>query len=199
MIFDIFFTFILLFSIVLGIRSGFLAAVFHTCGWLAAVICGFVFNSEIQEFLHEHTHIYDAVKERVSLKFDETISDILFIQNDFSKPFESAVTAATDAAYSIICFVLTVIAVMLILYILLHIFSKKYTDGLIGFADGALGGLIGAVRGVILLLLISLFLFPAISLISPLSADAAAAALESSHFASYIYENNPLGEILSNI
>ena len=71
---DIFFGLILLCSVLLGIRSGFLAAVFHTCGWLIAVICAFVFNSKIRGLLSEHTHIYESIKENISQKFSEKVT-----------------------------------------------------------------------------------------------------------------------------
>ena len=204
---DIFFGLILLCSVALGIRSGFLAAVFHTCGWLAAVICGFVFNSEIRGLLSEHTHIYESIKDNISQKFSETvtqpIADILLIPDGFSgllgNAANPAVTAAADAVYCAVCFVLTVIAVMLVLYIFLRLFSKKFTDGLLGFTDGILGGLIGVIRGIVLVLLASVLLFPAVSLMSPELSESLASCLENSHFTLYIYENNPFAEILDNM
>ena len=200
---DIFFTLILLCSVALGIRSGFLAAVFHTCGWLAAVICGFVFNSEVRELLADSTHIYESIRENISQKFSETITDVLPVPAGFSDILghaaKPAVTAAADALYSTVCFALTVAAVMLVLYAFLRIFSKKYTGGLLGFTDGLLGGLIGVIRGIVLVLLACVLLFPALSLMSPELADSAAASLENSHFALYIYENNPFAEILDNM
>ena len=208
---DIFFGLILLCSVALGIRSGFLAAVFHTCGWLAAVICAFVFNSKIRELLSEHTHIYESIKDTISQKFSETvtqpIADSLLIPDGFSDLLGNAaetaagpaVTAAANAVYCAVCFVLTVIAVMLVLYIFLRLFSKKYTDGLLGFTDGILGGLIGVIRGIVLVLLASLLLFPAVSLMSPELSESLASGLENSHFALYIYENNPFVEILDNM
>ena len=208
---DIFFGLILLCSVALGIRSGFLAAVFHTCGWLAAVICAFVFNSKIRELLSEHTHIYESIKDNISQKFSETvtqpIADSLLIPDGFSDLLGNAaetaagpaVTAAANAVYCAVCFVLTVIAVMLVLYIFLRLFSKKYTDGLLGFTDGVLGGLIGVIRGIVLVLLASVLLFPAVSLMSPELSESLASCLENSHFALYIYENNPFAEILDNM
>ena len=207
---DIFFGLILLCSVALGIRSGFLAAVFHTCGWLAAVICAFVFNSKIRELLSEHTHIYESIKDNISQKFSETvtqpIADSLLIPDGFSDLLGNAaetaagpaVTAAANAVYCAVCFVLTVIAIMLVLYIFLRLFSKKYTDGLLGFTDGILGGLIGVIRGIVLVLLASL-LFPAVSLMSPELSESLASGIENSHFALYIYENNPFVEILDNM
>lgn len=200
---DIFFALILLCSVALGIRSGFLAAVFHTCGWLAAVICGFVFNSEARDLLSARTHIYESIRESISQKFSETITDGLPVPDGFSDILgyaaEPAVTATANALYSTVCFVLTVAAFMLVLYVFLRIFSKKYAGGLLGFTDGLLGGLIGVVRGIVLVLLVCVLLFPALSLMSPELADAAASGLENSHFALYIYENNPFAEILDNM
>ena len=208
---DIFFGLILLCSVLLGIRSGFLAAVFHTCGWLIAVICAFVFNSKIRGLLSEHTHIYESIKENISQKFSEKvtqpIADALPVPDGFSgllgnaaeKAADPAVTAVSNAVYCAVCFVLTVIAVMLVLYIFLRLFSKKYTDGLLGFTDGVLGGLIGVLRGIVLVLLASVLLFPAVSLMSPELSESLASCLENSHFALYIYENNPFAEILDNM
>lgn len=204
---DIFFGLILLCSVLLGIRSGFLATVFHTCGWLIAVICAFVFNSEIRGLLSEHTHIYEGIKENISQKFSENvtqpIADFLPVPDGFSDLLGNtatpAVTAAANAVYCAVCFVLTVIAVMLVLYIFLRLFSKKYTDGLLGFTDGVLGGLIGVIRGIVLVLLASVLLFPAVSLMSPELSASLASCLENSHFALYIYENNPFAEILDNM
>lgn len=204
---DIFFSLILLCSVVFGIRSGFLAAVFRTCGWLIAVICAFIFNSKIRELLSEHTHIYISIEENMSQKFSETvtqpIADALPVPDGFSdflgNAAEPAVAAVADAVYSAVCFVLTVVAVMLVLYIFLRLFSKKYTDGLLGFTDGILGGLIGVIRGIVLVLLASLLLFPAVSLMSPELSESVASSLESSHFALYIYENNSFAEILDNM
>ena len=208
---DIFFGLILLCSVLLGIRSGFLAAVFHTCGWLIAVICAFVFNSKIRGLLSEHTHIYESIKENISQKFSEKvtqpIADALPVPAGFSgllgnaaeKAADPAVTAVSNAVYCAVCFVLTVIAVMLVLYIFLRLFSKKYTDGLLGFTDGVLGGLIGVIRGIVLVLLASVLLFPAVSLMSPELSGSVAGSLDNSHFALYIYENNPFAEILDNM
>ena len=157
----------------LGIRSGFLAAVFHTCGWLIAVICAFVFNSKIRGLLSEHTHIYESIKENISQKFSEKvtqpIADALPVPDGFSGLLGNAgggsgqilaVPAVSNAVYCAVCFVLTVIAVMLVLYMFLRLFSKKYPDGLLGFTDGVLGGLIGVIRGIVLVLLASVLLFP---------------------------------------
>ena len=208
---DIFFGLILLCSVLLGIRSGFLAAVFHTCGWLIAVICAFVINSKIRGLLSEHTNLYESIKENISQKFSEKvtqpIADALPVPDGFSgllgnaaeKAADPAVTAVSNAVYCAVCFVLTVIAVMLVLYIFLRLFSKKYTDGLLGFTDGVLGGLIGVIRGIVLVLLASVLLFPAVSLMSPELSESLASCLENSHLALYIYENNPIAEILDNM
>ena len=137
----------------------------------------------------------------------QPIADALPVPDGFSgllgnaaeKAADPAVTAVSNAVYCAVCFVLTVIAVMLVLSIFLRLFSKKYTDGLLGFTDGVLGGLIGVIRGIVLVLLASVLLFPAVSLMSPELSESLASCLENSHFALYIYENNPFAEILDNM
>lgn len=208
---DIIIILIMLFSVYAGVRKGFSATVFHTCGWLVAVIAAIVFSSQIRNLISERTALYDNIKMSVTKKIQDSaatsVNDLLplpdgvsdFLSNTVNILSTPVINTIASFIYYVVCFLFSVAVIKIILFVIIRLFSKKYAGGIRGFADSLTGGIIGVIRGTVLLLLVLALLFPAVSLVSDSFSDTIVSSLENSQLAFYIYKNNPFIEIITNM
>ena len=204
MIFDILVIFVLAVSMVLGFRSGFLYACIHTVGWLLAVLMGFIWSPKLCVLLNEKTRLpaslENAFYSRFSESFstaDETLRQLPEILSSLIRKTEisfvsQAAQTMPNLCLSILAFLLTALAVKLLLWVLTETLSRKRNDGFTGLADGILGLAAGFLRGILLVFFGFALLVPLCSFLAPETASSVMEALSSSMFAKDLYDNNLL-------
>ncbi len=201
---DIFLICVFTASLVLGYRKGFTASLFHSFGWLGSCVLAYILDGRAGEFLKARTGIYEnifqAVTQNAALNRGAS-EDMLpgLFDEALNRAEDTLVTAITDTVFSVLCFLLTLLAVKILLGLLYRIFSKKKKAGIIGVADGLLGALAGAVRGAVIVLLLLAFACPLLSFISPDLAASLMENLQASHFSLWLYEHNPLLTLLAQL
>ncbi len=206
---DIILGIIVLVSMIIGFKKGLAVTLTHTLGWVVAIICGVCLGKPVQGILKEKTGIYDSINDTLIEKANEAANDpvvngdavpeafVAIRKNLLGTVVDSAGTAVVDIAYTVICFLLIVLAARLVTFVFCFLFSKKHNDGAAGFFDGVLGLLMGAARGVLLALLFLGLVFPFLAITSPELARTITDSLDSSYVAGYLYDNNILMDLLT--
>ena len=95
--------------------------------------------------------------------------------------------------FAILCFALVVIAVKIVIFIIIHLLSKRNNqNGVVGFADGLAGMVTGFAKGMIVVFVLFALMVPVMNMFFPEHIEAAMKALETSRFAGDLYNNNLL-------
>ena len=98
-----------------------------------------------------------------------------------------------DRVFAILCFALVVIAVKIVIFIIIHLLSKRNNqNGVVGFADGLAGMVTGFAKGMIVVFVLFALMVPVMNMFFPEHIEAAMKALETSRFAGDLYNNNLL-------
>lgn len=209
MIVDIIIGIMVLISMIIGFRNGLASTMAHTLGWIAAIICGIVFDKDAQRILNENTGLHEYLTKTLTQKANEAADDpavtgegipdaLMELKNGFIHSVaETAGTSAADAAFTVISFLLVVICVRLVTFIFCRLFSKKHNDGVIGFFDGVLGLGIGLVRGVLLALLFLGLICPVLTVASPGLAELIMSGMDDSYVSEFLYNKNILLELIN--
>ena len=100
--------------------------------------------------------------------------------------------SVTSILLTIISFLTIVIGIKVVCFLLSHLLSKKHNDGIVGFFDGFMGFIFGAVRGLLLVFLFFTILVPLLSLVLPDFSAAILTSMDQSRLAHYLYEENIL-------
>lgn len=202
MVLDIIAATIVVLSMVFGFRRGFIFTFTRTLGWLGAVIAGFFAAPLIRKFMTDKTGMYDSIYSSLKDRFGESTEGIMeainglpaLISDDMSSAAEDTadalITNLTNLLMVLLCFVIAVLLIKLSIFILTLFFSKKENRGFIGFFDGLLGLIAGALKGIILVFIFLAVLLPAVNLFFPNQSDAVQASLETSTFAQALYDSN---------
>lgn len=210
MIMDIVAGVIVIFSTILGAKKGFTNTVVSFLQWFVCIVLGFLLCGKLKDILILHTTFDDLINQNIFEKLSASVEASSAYQAvpDLFSPWMTDTTGslARSAAGSITSIILTVISflviifgVKLIAYIMYHSFSKKYHHGILGFFDGLAGFALGAIRGVIYVLLAFAILVPLLGFIWPQLSIAVTESFDSSYFAGYLYDNNFLLIIVRNI
>lgn len=183
-----------------GYRKGFVRTFIHTAGWLLAIILGFAWYPRVEAFLIENTNLYNIVNEKIQGRVTEQGTSIVDpVSDNIPTILKGVIDTAEDAVTSVltdglsgflfhmISFLAIVIFIRLIFLLISSLLSKKHHDGLIGFIDGFLGLLAGALKGIILIFILLALMVPAISLYS---GDFLVNGLAESRVAYTLYDNN---------
>lgn len=210
MILDILAVVILLFSIIGGARKGFTKTCFSFMQWFTCIVAGFFLCTLVKDTLISYTTLDDAIHNYILDQMKTTIEESapyqsvpdLFSQwlqeagNDF---VYSTCASLTDIILTILSFLLIVLGVKLVGGIFVLLFSKEYHDGVVGCLDGVLGFLFGAVRGVLLLMVLFALLVPVLTLLPETLSVAIKTALDQSMIASVVYDDNLLLILLRDL
>ena len=193
---------IILLSAGFGFASGFVKTFLHTVGWILSIVLGFIWYPQLKAFLMEHTNYYDSMRDNVSGRLSDAAGNAIsetfenipeVLQRAFSAAAETLTTSLADTVtnlfFSIISLVLIVALIKLIFWILIQLFSKTKNDGFTGFADGLLGFGFGAVKGLLLVLVLMALLVPISNF-----ADTSffTDSIAGSTAGSFLYNSNPL-------
>lgn len=202
MLLDILVILIILAAGILGYRKGFVHTLIHTVGWVGAIVIAYLLIPKGVSFAKRNTGLYDWLSAVVTKKFDVSLDAIEVTKNSLPESISSTIDEySTDIIGgiadqitrifgTILVFVILFILVKVLLWCILHFFSKDYNDGFTNFADGLFGMLFGFLRGVILVLVILAALLPLINVMSTGLTEALTSQLAHSHIASYLYNEN---------
>ena len=192
---------IFILSLVHGWKKGFVRSVSHFVGWIAAIILGFSLQDKMANFLLEHTRLYERLHTTIDIKLADPESSLSSFFENFPKVLEGPLNGIMDSVgeaassglagilFNIISFLLVVIIVKIIVFIIASFFGKKKRRSLLGFADGVLGLILGAVRGLIFIYVLLALMVPVMNISS---GDLLKSGLESSFVAKPMYDSNPI-------
>jgi len=208
LIFDIIILIILVLTMVFGFRRGFVYSFIHTLGLIGSLVAAFIFAKPVQSLVSEKTmldeNLYNTIFENVSSSLNsmlgptDTLPLILTTNINAAADGTAAVIAQnlTGFAMQVISFLVIFIVVKLICYIIISIFSKRNSDGFVGFFDGLLGLIAGFIKGILIVFVFLALLAPGMNLMSPASAEIFMTALDNSYIAKTLYDANFLLLIL---
>ena len=212
MLFDFIIIIILALFATFGYRSGFALSIAKLGGWILAFVLAFILDNKIGEWLKTNTdmftdlntHVYDVCTSFVE-KY--TAGVIAALPEGAGDPIEVVGTdlitsisgKIATAAFTVFVFSGIVIFVVVIIFVLTFLLSKKYRDGIVGGIDGFAGLLFGLCQGVLATLVILALLMPIAHIISPEVFGFVKVTMEKSFVAGIIYENNPLLMLISNV
>ena len=203
LIFDIGVILVIILSTVLGYRRGFILTFFGLFRWVICMLIAYFLTPEVRDFIIQYTTVDDSIESHIRISLSSKIMGAP-IYNALPVPYKSFINDASHEtvefiAQSITRMLLAVITFLLLLFIfrimtrlLVHLFSAKENDGFIGGLDRFFGTLVGAGRGFVLVLIITLIMFPLVGILGPQTADPILESLHDSSFADYLYYNNPL-------
>lgn len=204
LIMDAAFTALIVATMVLGYRMGFIRSFIHLFGWVLALVGAFFWARPVQIFTESnlglHKVIYDVLFARFSesLSFSEAMSEELpdiisrTVTNISSNIAETSAERFTGLIISIISFLFVIMAIKLVLYLIARVFSKKGKNdkSLPSVADGIFGCFFSMVKAIILSFVILAVLVPIVSLSSPEAGKTISDAIQASHFTCELYDNN---------
>ncbi len=211
MIFDIIIGTVVVMSMVIGFRSGIMHTLFNTLGWIVTLPAAFVLSPRLEIFLEQNTDIYLSLQQSLTERFTENAAQrtaaldaLPHILSDAADraAFDLASSFAqslSDALFSILCFVIVIVAAKALIWLVTNMFSKKHASGFTGLMDGSLGMCIGFVRGILLAFILLTLLVPLMGMSSHESAETMRMSLDNSSFAGMLYDNNLLLLIIQDL
>lgn len=193
-----------------GYRKGFVHTLIHTVGWVGSLVIAYLLVPSATAWAKENTGLYDWLSAVVTAKFDVSLTAIEAAANslpesiapvigDYSTSIiDGVATQFTQIFGTIIIFVALFILIKLLSWLILHFFSKDYNDGVVNFADGLFGLLLGFAKGFLLVLVILAALLPVVNLVSTGLVETITSQLASSHIAGYLYNENFILMLIQN-
>lgn len=209
-ILDILAAIILLFSIFWGVRKGFAKTCFSFVQWFVCMLAGFFLCTPIKAYLIDHTTLDEAIHnyilDQISTTIEESpayqsVPDLFgtWLQREGSGFLYGSSAVLTNITLTVLTFLLIVLTIKIVSSILILLFSKEYHDGVIGCLDSVLGFLFGAVRGVLLLLLLFALMVPVLTLVPETLSTVLKIAIDQSMIASVLYDDNLLLILLRDL
>ncbi|MCL2492825.1 MAG: CvpA family protein [Clostridiales bacterium] len=210
MFFDVLIVVIVVLCAVYGFRAGFLISLTRLVGWVGALLLAFLFHNQVAAWILAHTDWYARLGDRILLICNQFVS--LYENGATSQvPAGVAAAASTDAAaraaevansltghvFTILVFVGIILGIKIILLVLTLLFSKKFHGGFLGFVDGFVGLLLGLFSSVIAILVIFALIMPLSYTLNPSAYAFIQSQMDNSIIASFIYQNNPLLDIIN--
>lgn len=196
MVIDILIAAVILLSMISGYRRGFLGTFLRTFGWLISAAGAWLAMPYISVFLAEHTGIYDAVRDRAAAILTPDKEN--FFLNLFNTGTDSLIDEASDyiaqLSFSVLVFTAALFIIRIIISVVSHAFDND-GDSVIGFINAAAGMFIGFLRGVLISLILTALLFPALSLLNEDRADILSEQIDNSKSVSVICAVIPMDEI----
>lgn len=193
MVIDVSIAALILISMISGYRRGFLGTFLRTFGWLISAVGAWFAMPYISDFLLEHTGIYDTVRERTAAILSPDTES--FFMNVFRSGTDSLINEAADFIAQISFSVLVFAAALILIKIILSFLSHSFDEDSIGFINATAGMFIGFLRGVLVSLVVTVLLFPALSLLNEDRAEILSEQIENSKSVSVICELIPMDKI----
>jgi uncharacterized membrane protein required for colicin V production len=209
---DILICLILLACIVRGVHKGFMYTALRVAGWGASIIAALIAYPLVTKFLSGHTEVYDNLKSKLALRFQEHISTQTdgFFENlpevlrDAVDKLTQGVALSFAEGVAAVCaglafFLLLTFLIKAIIAILTRLFSKRFRGGLMGFLDTCLGLLAGGCKGMLLVYILLAVILPLSLFIGESANDFVSDALFSSSLARKLYHDNLVLLIVSGL
>ena len=193
---------ILILTIFLTMRRGFVLSVVSFFKGFVSLIIAWLFCDDAADWLINKTEVGIRTMERINqgLSSKWESSDIymalpdLFKENGGSQLSDSLILDGSaklaQILLAIICFVLIVAAIRLVLAIIGSLFSHKNNDGFAGKVDWLMGLVLGLVLGVLYVFVFLALLVPVAGLVGPEYCQTIVAWLDESMVAGDLYNNN---------
>ena len=207
MVLDILIGIIIILSMVLGYRAGFIWTFFHTLSWLIALVLAFIWTPRARDFLFLDTNLYHSVQATIGERLSE-IANIHGITANLPRILRESVdrlagraladaeVLLSDILFTIISFIAIFFAVKLVFFIIVLLFSKKYSDGVSGVLDGISGLIIGFIKGILIVFAMLTAMIPVLSMFDTGLVETVIGWLDESQLAGTLYDNNFLALIL---
>ena len=204
MVMDIAILIVLILTIFLTMRRGFVLSVVSFFKGFVSLVIAWIFCDDAADWLINKTEIGIRTMERInaglSAKWES--SDIymslpdLFKESGGSQLSESLILDGSaklaQILLTIICFVLIVAVLRLVLAIIGSAFSHKNNDGFAGKVDWFLGLVLGIILGVLYVFVFLALLVPVAGLVAPEYCQTIMGWLNESVIAGDLYNNNLL-------
>ena len=181
---DIVIAVIVVFSMTLGFRQGFVWSFLHMISWILSIVFAFAFAPKAKDYLLENTGLYAFIEKMLTDKLAEALY--------FRGVAEAAGGAAADFLFTLIAFLIVVFIAKLVFFLFISLLSKRSNGGVRGFIDGVLGLVMGFIRGVFIVSALLAIMIPALSLYDSGLVLTAQGWLDSSYFAGTLFDNNIL-------
>lgn len=207
---DVIIVFTIMISLALGWSKGFLASVFSFVRWIICIIASLFLANPAKDWLCQHTGLDTSITTRLTNAIASALENntlFSFVPEHFRLGITEATqeTAARILGPVVDTIILTVsfsiiLAILLILTkLLVMVLESKDKDDAIGFFNGLFGSVFGFLRGLLIVSLIMLILFPIFSFFDPDSTSSLLDAINQSLIGSILYNQNPLTIILDAI
>lgn len=192
---------ILALSAILGARKGFAMTLASFMQWFICIIAGLLLCNKTKGYLIDYTTLDDTVNRIVLSHIETTIEESapykampdLFSSwiNQGAEDFAYGTSASiTNVVMTVVGFLTVVFTIKIIGFLIVHLFSKKYNEGVTGFFDGLMGFIFGLVRGVLLVLLFFTVLVPVLGVIWPDMSETIVGLMDGTRLAELLYDDN---------
>jgi len=200
---DIFLLVIILISGVFGWRRGLAAAIFSIFRWVICLGVALIGSAPAQAYLDARFGITERIVDKLVTTLTAAVTGRTYyksiplqlqksIENFTQETALKTATQLADTIMHILVFILIFVVLAAITALIGRLLTRKSKDDPIGFFNGAFGFIFGLFRGVILVGLVMLLLFPVMSWVSPSTAATVADNIRQSHFAVILYDHNPI-------
>ncbi len=207
---DIILVLVIALSVITGYAKGFIRTFLHAIGWILSMVLAFVWSPKVQQWLLANTKVYENIKEALTDKFADSVPGTAATFDIFPSALSKGLDTVTgnvsafmatrmaDITFTLLSFVLVILAIKLALYILVGLLSKKNRRGLTGMVDGALGAVAGCVTGILLSYVLLALLIPLAALTSADLTQIISAAIDKSFIVKEMYNNNLVVIVFQN-
>ena len=201
MFFDIFIAALMLTSMIMGYRMGFIASLLKAFGWLIALVIGVFLHPILVVFLKNALNINviiaNHLKNMVDNGFDIETFGHLFPKLLLSG-FDNLASSAIDIwAMGVANLIVNILCLMIVTFLIKGLFaliskiaSKNNDEHVIGFINSLFGMIFGFVKGFLVVSIILCLFLPFTALAGPKISEAATDQLDRSIIARELYDNN---------
>ena len=201
MFFDIFIAALMLTSMIMGYRMGFIAILLKAFGWLIALVISVFLHPILVVFLKNTLNINviiaNHLKNMVDSGFDIEAFSHLFPKLLLSG-FDDLSSSAIDIwAMGVANLIVNILCLMIVTFLIKGLFaliskiaSKNDDENVIGFINSLFGMIFGFVKGFLVVSIILCLFLPFTALAGPKISEAATDQLDRSIIARELYDNN---------
>lgn len=201
MFFDIFIAALMLTSMIMGYRMGFIASLLKAFGWLIALVISVFLHPILVVFLKNALNINviiaNHLKNMVDSGFDiETFSHLFpkLLLSGFDNLASSAIDiwamGVANLIVNILCLMIVTFLIKGLFALISKIASKNDDENVIGFINSLFGMIFGFVKGFLVVSIILCLFLPFTALAGPKISEAATDQLDRSIIARELYDNN---------
>lgn len=201
MFFDIFIAALMLTSMIMGYRMGFIASLLKAFGWLIALVISVFLHPILVVFLKNafniNVIIANHLKNMVDSGFDiETFSHLFpkLLLSGFDNLASSAIDiwamGVANLIVNILCLMIVTFLIKGLFALISKIASKNNDEHVIGFINSLFGMIFGFVKGFLVVSIILCLFLPFTALAGPKISEAATDQLDRSIIARELYDNN---------